>query len=151
MFCSGAGNTVINVLLVDDHAMFRQGLARVLEKEPGLAVVGQCESAASALDVLTASGATTYAWTSNPFYPFGDSTSATQVVNPPATTIFIVTGTKGMCSKTDSILVTVNPIPVVVAAPDTTVCLQTRSHFAGFASNSAIPALAAFTPQGQPA
>ena len=26
---------VINILLVDDHAMFRQGLARVLEKEPG--------------------------------------------------------------------------------------------------------------------
>jgi len=31
---------VISLLLVDDHAMFREGLARVLEKESGLKVVG---------------------------------------------------------------------------------------------------------------
>ena len=36
----------INLLLVDDHAMFREGLARVLEKEPGIKVVAQCGSAA---------------------------------------------------------------------------------------------------------
>src|ERR1700730_8769290 len=37
--------------------MFRQGLARVLEKEPGLKVVAQCSSSAQALDALTRSGA----------------------------------------------------------------------------------------------
>jgi len=42
----------INLLLVDDHAMFREGLARTLEKEPGLTVVGQCESSAEALAML---------------------------------------------------------------------------------------------------
>ena len=31
----------IHLLLLDDHEMFRQGLARVLEKEPGLKVVAQ--------------------------------------------------------------------------------------------------------------
>jgi two-component system, NarL family, nitrate/nitrite response regulator NarL len=47
----------INVLLVDDHAMFREGLARVLEKEPGIKVVGQAARCAEALTLLENSGA----------------------------------------------------------------------------------------------
>jgi len=47
----------INLLLLDDHEMFRQGLARVLEKEPGLKVVAQCSSSAQALQGLKKSGA----------------------------------------------------------------------------------------------
>ena len=42
----------INLLLVDDHAMFREGLARTLEKEPDLKVIGQCASASEALSLL---------------------------------------------------------------------------------------------------
>jgi len=48
----------INVLLLDDHAMVRQGLARVLEKEAGITVVAQCASSAEALAVLAQSGTT---------------------------------------------------------------------------------------------
>ena len=48
----------INLLLLDDHAMFRQGLARVLEKEPGIKIVAQCSTSAQALEVLGKSGAT---------------------------------------------------------------------------------------------
>jgi len=47
----------INLLLLDDHEMFRQGLARVLEKEPGLKVVAQCSTSAQALETLKRSGA----------------------------------------------------------------------------------------------
>lgn len=47
----------INVLLVDDHAMFREGLARVMEKEPGIKVVGQSATCADALALLGKSGA----------------------------------------------------------------------------------------------
>ena len=47
----------INVLLVDDHAMFREGLARVLEKEAGIKVVGQSATCADALTVLMKSDA----------------------------------------------------------------------------------------------
>jgi DNA-binding NarL/FixJ family response regulator len=43
----------LNVMLVDDHGMFREGLARVLEKEPGLQVVGQCASSAEAIAMLS--------------------------------------------------------------------------------------------------
>jgi len=49
---------VINLLLVDDHVMFREGMARVLEKEPGFKVVGQAGSSAEAIKLLDSSGAT---------------------------------------------------------------------------------------------
>ena len=47
----------IGLFLLDDHAMFREGLARVLEKEPDLKVVGQSASVADALAKLPSSGA----------------------------------------------------------------------------------------------
>jgi DNA-binding NarL/FixJ family response regulator len=42
----------INLLLLDDHNMFREGLARTLEKEPDLKVVAQCGTSAEALTML---------------------------------------------------------------------------------------------------
>lgn len=48
----------IDLFLVDDHAMFRQGLARVLEKEPGFRVAGQFGTSADALDALDKTGVT---------------------------------------------------------------------------------------------
>jgi len=52
-----AAASVINLLIVDDHAMFREGLVRVLEKDPTLNVVGQCASVSEALSLLKPSGA----------------------------------------------------------------------------------------------
>jgi two-component system nitrate/nitrite response regulator NarL len=42
----------IHLLLLDDHDMFREGLARTLEREPDLKVVAQCGSSAEALTLL---------------------------------------------------------------------------------------------------
>ena len=42
----------LRILLIDDHALFRQGLMRLLEQEPGFTVTGQAESVSSGLDVL---------------------------------------------------------------------------------------------------
>jgi two-component system nitrate/nitrite response regulator NarL len=42
----------IRLLLVDDHAMFREGLGRMLEKEPDFLVVGQAKSALEALELV---------------------------------------------------------------------------------------------------
>src|SRR5215469_15451316 len=39
----------IEILLVDDHAMFREGLIRLFENDPSIRVVGQCGSSEEAL------------------------------------------------------------------------------------------------------
>jgi two-component system nitrate/nitrite response regulator NarL len=44
--------TAIRLLVVDDHAMFREGLVRMLEKDPEFHIVGQAGSAAEALLML---------------------------------------------------------------------------------------------------
>src|SRR6202042_3319655 len=44
--------TPIRILLVDDHTMFRDGLARMLEKESDFTVTGQAGSATEGLAVL---------------------------------------------------------------------------------------------------
>jgi len=57
MTVGNAALQTIQLLLVDDHQMFREGLARSLEKESDFKIVGQCASATEALAVLTKSGA----------------------------------------------------------------------------------------------
>ena len=57
---------------------------------------------------LTASGASTYSWT-----PGNQTTSAIDI-SPTTTTIYTLTGTEGGCSATETITITVNPIPSVI-------------------------------------
>ena len=45
----------IRVLLIDDHALFRESVARLLESEPGFEVVAHCASGAGALQILESS------------------------------------------------------------------------------------------------
>jgi two-component system nitrate/nitrite response regulator NarL len=47
----------IRILLIDDHAMFREGLARMLDREPDFEVAGQVSSATEGLSALAASNA----------------------------------------------------------------------------------------------
>jgi len=46
----------IRLLIIDDHALFRESVARLLQSEPRFDVVAQCGSAAEALRVLKSSG-----------------------------------------------------------------------------------------------
>lgn len=48
---------ILNLMIVDDHAMFREGLARSLEKHSEVRVVAQCASCAEALAALQNSAA----------------------------------------------------------------------------------------------
>ena len=44
------------ILLVDDHALFREGAARLLDAERDLKVVGRCGSVDEALEILGSTG-----------------------------------------------------------------------------------------------
>ena len=48
---------VLRILLIDDHAMFRDGLARVLDKEADFMVTEQAGSATEGLAILEKSNA----------------------------------------------------------------------------------------------
>jgi DNA-binding NarL/FixJ family response regulator len=43
------------LVLLHDQALFRAGLSRLLESQPGIEVVGECANAAEALQILSAS------------------------------------------------------------------------------------------------
>ena len=42
----------IRVMLIDDHALFREGMALLLQAEPGFTLVGRCDSGAEAARLL---------------------------------------------------------------------------------------------------
>lgn len=42
----------IQLLVIDDHGLFREGLIRLLEAEPGFSVAGNCSRISDALEVL---------------------------------------------------------------------------------------------------
>jgi two-component system, NarL family, nitrate/nitrite response regulator NarL len=48
------GRERIRVLLVDDHALFREGLVRLLGAEPDFEIAGHCATVEEALDTLAA-------------------------------------------------------------------------------------------------
>jgi DNA-binding NarL/FixJ family response regulator len=45
-------NHPVRILLIDDHTLFRESLARLLELEPGFQVVAHCASLAQAITLL---------------------------------------------------------------------------------------------------
>ena len=66
--------------------------------------------------VLTASGATTYSWSTG-------QTGASITVDPTTNTTYTVTGFNGACSATDSVDVTVHPLPTVEITGTLTYCV----------------------------
>ena len=69
--------------------------------------------------VLSASGATDYVWSSNA----GSAITNTVSVTPAGTTTYSVTGSTGSCSGTQSISVTVVPLPVIsISTTQSSIC-----------------------------
>ena len=42
----------VRVVLVDDHAMFRQGVKACIDNEPDFVIVGEAHDTASAIDLI---------------------------------------------------------------------------------------------------
>ena len=70
---------------------------------------------------LNATGAVSYVWTPN--VDISDTSIANPLVNPTTTTTYYVTGTDvNGCVNTDSVVVTVNALPVITTSGDTAIC-----------------------------
>ncbi|MBA3827805.1 MAG: gliding motility-associated C-terminal domain-containing protein [Taibaiella sp.] len=70
---------------------------------------------------LRATGAVSYKWA--PPAGLTCATCDTTTATPGATTIYTVTGTAAnSCTDTASVTITVNPLPVLITTPDTTIC-----------------------------
>jgi DNA-binding NarL/FixJ family response regulator len=52
---SKTGQKNVRLLLIDDHALFRESVARLLQSEPGFEVVAHCSSGAEALQIVQSS------------------------------------------------------------------------------------------------
>lgn len=75
---------------------------------------------------LAATGGSNYQWTdltNSPSCIVSGDTTATPTVNPTVTTTLVVLGTSGTCSKRDTIVISVNPLPVPIAGQDKNVCI----------------------------
>src|SRR5207247_3201261 len=48
------GRPRVRIVLVDDHALFREGLTRLLGAEPDFDIVGHCATVDEAIDILSA-------------------------------------------------------------------------------------------------
>ncbi|MFT7155939.1 MAG: gliding motility-associated-like protein [Parvicella sp.] len=71
---------------------------------------------------LLATGATTYSWT--PIADLNNATIANPIASNVTTTLFFVTGTDGnLCMNIDSVLVSVNTLPIIEAGADIQICL----------------------------
>ncbi|NGF75261.1 hypothetical protein G5B10_05175, partial [Fluviicola sp. SGL-29] len=67
---------------------------------------------------ISATGGSTYSWNN------GLGSGASHTVSPPATTTYAVTGTDANgCVNTDQVIVTVNPLPAIVASNDVAICI----------------------------
>jgi gliding motility-associated-like protein len=69
---------------------------------------------------LVASGGSTFSW--SPSTGLSSTTVFNPVASPTVTTSYIVTVSNGTCAGKDTVVVNVNPLPVVDAGANTTIC-----------------------------
>ncbi|MGC4101556.1 PKD-like domain-containing protein [Ferruginibacter sp.] len=89
---------------------------------------------------ITASGAATYSW--SPATGLNSTTTATVIANPASTTTYTVTGTSAAgCPGVNSVVVTVNPAPVVtsVTASSTNICAGTPVNLNTVVTSNSAP------------
>ncbi len=101
---------------------------------------------------LTASGATTYTW--SPAAGLSATNGSSVVATPTSTTVYTIVGNNGTCSNSTTATVTVNPLPVVNAGVNQTVCNQpipvtlVGTPAGGTWSGTSVTAGGIFTPNG---
>ena len=80
-----------------------------------------CASGSAMLNGSATGGATVYSWA--PTTGLSNPNSASTMATPTATTTYVLTAGDGAnCADVDTVVVTVNALPVVNIGPDTTLC-----------------------------
>jgi gliding motility-associated-like protein len=77
-----------------------------------------CEGKIGATNAV--SDAATFSWL--PAVGLNNANTLNPMANPTQTTTYFLTGTKGVCTKTDSVLVLVKPVPIANAGLGATIC-----------------------------
>jgi gliding motility-associated-like protein len=119
---SGSGAGRVTVRGVSALGCPTDSVSRTIDVRPAgaLAVTPAssiiCQGAST---TLTASGGTTYSWTSNTGQTFS---GATITVSPTATTTYTVSSSDGVCTTTRTVTVTVNIQAVANAGPNAVTC-----------------------------
>lgn len=80
---------------------------------------------------IAATGALNYLWSTS-------ETTSSVSVSPVANTTYTVTGTTAGCSESDEIIVSLLPLPVVIAGVDTNICLGTSATIAASGADNYI-------------
>jgi len=113
--------TTIYKVFVSDGICTRQDTVLINVLNIGSITAGTdktiCEKDSAQLSVTPG---VTYAW--RPATWISDTTSATPKVSPPMTTSYIVVASLLNCTSSDTVLVTVNPLPFISAGTDTIIC-----------------------------
>jgi PKD repeat protein len=89
---------------------------------------------AGSATTLNATGATSYTW--GPATGLSATTGSSVTAAPGVTTTYTLTASNGACSASDTIKVTVNPLPTIAAAGSDTVCAGTSVPLAATGTNS---------------
>ncbi|HEV2479756.1 MAG TPA: gliding motility-associated C-terminal domain-containing protein [Puia sp.] len=90
--------------------------------------------AGSAVTLQGSTNGTNSRWT--PSAGLSDTTVADPVASPLVTTKYYFVATKGVCTLADSVVITVNPLPVANAGPNTTVCYGQNTALQGSGGGS---------------
>lgn len=75
------------------------------------------------------SNGTQFSWF--PVTGLSNPTALSPIANPLVTTVYYLTGTLGVCSKTDSVLVIVKPAPLAIVGEGETICFGSNSILSG--------------------
>jgi len=129
-FFNVAGGNIIVTIKDNNNCMATQSIFIPLNNTVTL-VAGTdtaiCEGKNYRLD--PSSNGSSFVWT--PSATLSNPAILNPVAAPAITTKYFVTATTGICSRTDSITVFVNPAPLANAGPDATVCFKTNYQLTG--------------------
>ena len=83
---------------------------------------------------LVATGGSTFSW--SPATGLSSTSIFNPVASPTVTTSYILTVSNGTCSGKDTVVVNVNPLPVVDAGTNTTICFGNTVNLQGTGANN---------------